>query len=108
MSEYASRIRALLPRVVQAIERRHGSVDSPTSIKTGFKQLDARTGGLRAGELTVIAGARGMGRTAFVMNLAAKACESGHPVLFFIPKHSKEWLSESHHSSHTTRSSARI
>jgi replicative DNA helicase len=47
--------------------RRGGGV---TGIETGFRELDRLCSGLHRGDLYIVAGRPGMGKTAFVMNLA--------------------------------------
>ena len=47
---------------------RHGG--GITGIETGFTQLDKQTAGLHPGDLYIVAGRPGMGKTSFVLNLA--------------------------------------
>ena len=62
-------------------ERSKGKRDG---ISTGFVDLDAMIGGLRASELTVIAARPSMGKTAFATNIADYvAVEEKKSVLFF-------------------------
>ena len=42
---------------------------SGRTIKTGYKQLDERTGGLRLGSVTIVGGDTGVGKTSFCVNL---------------------------------------
>ncbi|HEV8551150.1 MAG TPA: replicative DNA helicase [Polyangiaceae bacterium] len=51
--------------------RRGGGV---TGIETGFRELDRMCSGLHPGDLYIVAGRPGMGKTAFVMNLAVNVC----------------------------------
>ena len=44
------------------------------SISTGYKELDESTGGLKPGELIIIAGRPGMGKTTFAINLIQNTC----------------------------------
>jgi len=50
---------------------------------TGFKTLDAHIGGLRPGEMYVIAARPSLGKTAFVTNMALNISKRNVPVLFF-------------------------
>lgn len=50
-------------------------------IKTGLDDLDALVGGLRAGELTLIAARPSMGKTSFMLTLALNAARAGKRVL---------------------------
>jgi replicative DNA helicase len=53
-------------------------------LPTGFSDLDRLTHGLRPGQLIVIAGRPGAGKTAFACNLAEHAAvQQGRPVLIF-------------------------
>lgn len=54
-------------------------------IDTGFEYLNKTTGGLQPGELIILAGRPGTGKTAFALNLAVKVASNtkqGCPVLF--------------------------
>ena len=88
--------------------RRGGGV---TGIETGFRELDRMCSGLHRGDLYIVAGRPGMGKTAFVLNLAvnvasprggersgegadfeAPAEQPGHGVLFCSLEMPKEQL----------------
>ena len=45
-----------------------------TGVKTGFRELDHLMGGLRPGELVILAGRPAMGKTAFATNMATNMC----------------------------------
>lgn len=53
--------------VLTKARQRGGGV---TGFSTGFTELDKRTSGLHKGDLYIVAGRPGMGKTAFVLNLA--------------------------------------
>ncbi|MAR93338.1 MAG: hypothetical protein CML06_21050 [Pseudomonadales bacterium] len=58
--------------------------DGITGLRTGFGNMDSRLGGLKPGELTVIAARPSMGKTSFALNIATQiAVSQGLPVLFF-------------------------
>lgn len=62
-------------------ERQTGNVTP--GISTGFYEINDLTGGFRAGEMTVLAGRPGMGKTALALTMAANvAALSMKPVLF--------------------------
>jgi replicative DNA helicase len=62
-------------------------------LPTGFQDLDALTGGLRGGQLIIIAGRPRMGKTAICLNMASRiAIETMRPVLFFSLEMQKEEL----------------
>ncbi len=46
-----------------------------TGMPTGFTELDKRCSGLHAGDLYIVAGRPGMGKTSFVLNLAVNAAQ---------------------------------
>lgn len=50
--------------------------------RTGFKNLDARAGGLYSG-LYILAAISGLGKTSFALQLADQLAANGHDVLFF-------------------------
>jgi replicative DNA helicase len=53
------------------------------SIPFGLSDLDARTGGMKCGQLVVMAGRPGMGKTAVAGTIALNAARRGHGVAFF-------------------------
>lgn len=58
-----------------------------SAISTGLPSIDRITGGLRTGELFVLAGRPGVGKSAIAMNIAAHASiEEGVPAAVFSPK----------------------
>lgn len=72
-------------------------LDPTTRIKgitTGFYKFDEMTGGLREGELIIIAARPAMGKTAFALNIAAHVCgpNVGMPVVVFSLEMSKDSL----------------
>ncbi len=74
-------IRDILVRAVAAIERRGDGLDNAMS--TGFPAIDARlSGGFRRGNLIVIAGRPGMGKTAFAGCMSFHAASCDVPTLF--------------------------
>jgi replicative DNA helicase len=59
-------LRAAFQQINAAAERG----DRITGIPTGYEKLDGKTAGLHNGDLTIVAARPGMGKTAFVLNLA--------------------------------------
>lgn len=68
-------------RTLQDIERRYQDGKSVIGLSTGLKELDDWTSGLQNGELTIIAGRPGMGKTAIAMNIGQAASLKGECVL---------------------------
>jgi replicative DNA helicase len=60
---------------VEALMKSSGEL---TGVPTGFKDLDADTGGLQRGELVIIAARPSMGKTALALNLARNAAVDHH------------------------------
>ncbi|HTM43760.1 MAG TPA: replicative DNA helicase [Polyangiaceae bacterium] len=58
--------------VLEAAARRG---DAITGVPTGFDRLDRQIAGLHPGDLYIVAGRPGMGKTAFVLNIAANAAQ---------------------------------
>jgi replicative DNA helicase len=79
-------INPLLTQVVERIQELHDR-DNPsdiTGIPTGYHDLDAKTSGLQAGDLLIIAGRPSMGKTSLALNMAEHvAIEVGLPVAVF-------------------------
>lgn len=72
-----------------------------TGLKTGFKDLDAKTGGLQCKNFYIIAARPSVGKTSIAMNIAEYAAlELGHPVGVFSLEMSAEALSMRFLSSH--------
>ncbi|MEZ4337260.1 MAG: replicative DNA helicase [Sandaracinaceae bacterium] len=78
-------------QVTEAAERK----EKITGLPTGFAKLDKMTAGLKAGELIVIAGRPGMGKTAVAMNIGVHACATRQtPVVVFNLEMAKEELAK--------------
>ena len=75
--------------VTQAAERK----ERITGLPTGFDRLDKLTAGLHSGQLVIVAGRPGMGKTAFALNLAVAAAQArAVPVVVFSLEMAKEEL----------------
>jgi replicative DNA helicase len=61
---------------------RDGSA-APLGASTGFAELDGLTGGYRPGELWIVAGRPGMGKSIIAVSSATKVARAGHAVLAF-------------------------
>jgi replicative DNA helicase len=77
---------------------KNAGVNGVTGVATGFTDLDSCTTGLHEGELFVVAGRPGMGKTAYVLNVAANIAQArdGNPsefgVVFFSLEMPREQL----------------
>jgi replicative DNA helicase len=75
------------------VERLYERKEMVTGLATGFVDLDERTSGLQPSDLIIVAGRPSMGKTAFVLNIAAYAgLEKGSKVAIFSLEMSKEQL----------------
>ena len=54
----------------ETLAKNAGNKSGITGIPTGFEELNKRTGGFHGGELIIIAGRPGMGKSAFAVNIA--------------------------------------
>jgi replicative DNA helicase len=71
--EGARAVRDLLPAVIDQIDEWHTNPDKLRGLPTGFTEFDKITGGLRAGDLVIIAGRPSMGKTTLAVNMAEYA-----------------------------------
>ena len=85
----------ILKSVVIAIDERNMSQADITGISTGYTSLDQITNGLHGGDLIILAGRPGMGKTLLGMNIAEHvALVKKEPVSVFSLEMSKEKLLE--------------
>ncbi len=63
----------LLPGVIDQIDEWHNNPDKLRGLATGFTDFDKITGGLRAGDLVIVAGRPSMGKTTLAVNMAEYA-----------------------------------
>ena len=71
--EGAVSVRTLLPGVIDQIDEWHNNPDQLRGLPTGFTDFDKITGGLRPGDLVIIAGRPSMGKTTLAVNMAEYA-----------------------------------
>lgn len=75
------------------IEHLYDKKEAITGIPSGFKDLDELTSGFQPGDLIIIGGRPGMGKTAFALNIAQHvAIDLKEPVAIFSLEMSKEQL----------------
>jgi len=67
---------SLLEYLKQIKDRKY----SITGVPTGFVDLDEKTSGFQKGDLVIVAGRPGMGKTAFSLNIALNAVQRGYNV----------------------------
>ena len=66
-------MRDLLPAVIDQIDEWHTNPDKLRGLPTGFTDFDKMTGGLRPGDLVIVAGRPSMGKTTLAVNMAEYA-----------------------------------
>ncbi len=71
--EGAVAVRTLLPAVIDQIDEWHTNPDKLRGLATGFADFDKLTGGLRPGDLIIVAGRPSMGKTSLAVNMAEYA-----------------------------------
>lgn len=83
----------ILPAVIDEIGQRENGVTK--AIKTGFDDFDSKiSGGVRRGDLIVIAGRPSMGKTSFGMQIAANAAIDGETTMVFTLEMSQNQIAE--------------
>ena len=77
-------VKDVVMRTFQEIHETANRGESITGLPTGYRQLDKMTAGMHSGDLIIVAGRPGMGKTSFALNVAHNACEtSKQPVAVF-------------------------
>jgi replicative DNA helicase len=66
-------VRSMLPALIDKIDEWHSNPDALRGLPTGFSDFDKITGGLRAGDLVIVAGRPSMGKTTLAVNMAEYA-----------------------------------
>lgn len=91
-AEGFTRIKEMLWPTMERIETLQKSGKAITGVPSGFADLDALTSGFQPSELVIIAARPSMGKTAFVLNVAANAALEGQGIALFSLEMSKEAL----------------
>jgi len=90
-----SSVSDILAEVLASIEKRQQCKGMITGISTGFSDLDKFTHGLHGGDLIILAGRPGMGKTLLAMNIAEHiAIKEKRSVAIFSLEMSKQQLVE--------------
>lgn len=66
-------VRTMLPHVIDQIDEAHSNPDKLRGLPSGFAEFDKKTGGLRPGDLVIVAGRPSMGKTTLAVNMAEYA-----------------------------------
>ena len=93
MTEDVASLLSVLNAAQGALEK--GSSAAPRTWETGFGLLDTYLGGgLRAGELILLGGPQGLGKTTFALQVLRHAVSVGGRALFFSFEHDEQTLLE--------------
>src|SRR5688500_18729006 len=65
--------KSALPALIDQIDDLYNNPNKPRGLPTGFIDFDAKTGGLRGGDLLIIAGRPSMGKSTLAINMAEHA-----------------------------------
>lgn len=76
-------IRASVVRSVEAAAKAYQNNGALTGMSYGLRDMDAKTGGLHKGELTLLAGRPGMMKTGLALNMVRSLCSAGYHGIFF-------------------------
>ncbi len=68
-TEGAQAVRTMLPELIDKIDDWHNNPDKLRGTPSGFIDYDRMTGGLRGGDLVIVAGRPGMGKTTLAINM---------------------------------------
>jgi replicative DNA helicase len=85
----------LLRSTMDRVDALQASGGRVIGVPSGFYDLDTKTNGFKASELTIVAGRPSMGKTSFALNIALEAAvEHRVPVAIFSLEMSKDQLAE--------------
>ncbi len=65
-----STVEAIVPGTFKSIEEAFQNADEVTGLRTGFAELDRKTGGLQKSDLIIVAARPAMGKTSLALNMA--------------------------------------
>jgi replicative DNA helicase len=74
--EGAIAINRMMPGLIDQIDEWHTNPNALRGLPSGFDEFDRITGGMRAGDLIIVAGRPSMGKTTFAVNMAEYAALS--------------------------------
>jgi replicative DNA helicase len=91
-----AKLQSLSDVLQRAEDRLTGREDQESRVwPTGFDPLDHHlTGGLRAGELVLLAGPQGLGKTTWALQVGRNLARAGRPVAYFCFEHDPQSLLE--------------
>ena len=75
--------KTLMSELLERIQEQANKDSSLLGISSGYPRLDAMCSGLKPGDMVIVAGRPGMGKTGFAINMALAIAKQGLNVLFF-------------------------
>ena len=75
--------KTLMGELLERIQEQANKDSSLLGISSGYPRLDAMCSGLKPGDMVIVAGRPGMGKTGFAINMALAIAKQGLNVLFF-------------------------
>lgn len=66
-------VRSMLPELIDKIDAWHSNPNALRGLATGYSEFDKLTGGIRPGDLIIVAGRPSMGKTTLAVNMAEYA-----------------------------------
>ena len=73
----------LMADLLERLKEQSKRSSTMLGISSGYPKLDAMSSGLKPGDMVIVAGRPGMGKTGFAINMALAIAKSGLNVLFF-------------------------
>lgn len=87
----ASSLKSVLGPAMQYIQEASRNQGSIAGISTGFKSLDSLTSGMKNGNIIIVCGRPGMGKSMFIQNIAQHvAIDLKHPCFLYSAEMSKQ------------------
>src|SRR5882762_869914 len=90
----AASMAEVMARSVEKVAMAYQNDGRIVGVPTGLRDIDSKTGGLAPGNLVVLAGRPGMGKSAVILNWMRQAARKGYRSLFFSKEMSAEELGE--------------
>ncbi|MBQ3367543.1 replicative DNA helicase [bacterium] len=75
--------KTLMGELLERIQEQSSKGSSLLGISSGYPRLDSMCSGLKPGDMVIVAGRPGMGKTGFAINMALAIAKQGLNVLFF-------------------------
>lgn len=75
--------KALMKDLIERLHQQEAKSSSLLGISSGYSRLDAMCSGLKPGDMVIVAGRPGMGKTGFAINIALAIAKQNLNVLFF-------------------------